>query len=136
MNIAKLFNQAKNMMGVKPYHSNALSAVEREKEINGAIKFTLCASVASLATLEPGIAMATSNLTNVAQNVLTFITGPFGRTVATIAVVVLGLMAMFGKLAWDNAIKVILGIALVFGAGSIIDSFTSMTQSAASGTKI
>jgi type IV secretion system protein VirB2 len=48
------------------------------------------------------------------------LTGTFAKTIATIAVVVLGLMAMFGKLAWDHALKVIFGIALVFGAAGIV----------------
>jgi type IV secretory pathway VirB2 component (pilin) len=34
------------------------------------------------------------------------------------------MMAMFGKLAWDHAIKVIFGIAIVFGAASVIDALS------------
>jgi type IV secretion system protein VirB2 len=83
-----------------------------------------------LVAFEPSIAAAAGggaafgNIEGVATRILTFVTGTFGRTVATIAVVVLGMMAMFGKLAWDHAIKVIFGIAIVFGAASVIDALS------------
>jgi type IV secretion system protein VirB2 len=69
---------------------------------------------ATLAGDENGISKALSNI-------LTVLTGTFGQAVAILAVVVMGFMAMFGKLAWDHAMKVILGIAIVFGAATIID---------------
>jgi type IV secretion system protein VirB2 len=47
--------------------------------------------------------------------------GTLGKTIAIIAVIALGLMAMAGKLEWMTAIKVVLGIVIMFSAGQIIN---------------
>ena len=129
MKITKLVEKAKNMMGAKKHAECAVSAIEREKENQRLTKFVLSSAFVCLVALEPSIAAAAAgdanafgNIEGVATRILGFVTGTFGRTVATIAVVVLGMMAMFGKLAWDHAIKVIFGIAIVFGAASIINA--------------
>lgn len=129
MNIAKLVKQAKNMMGAKHYQSGALDTTNnRQQEGKREARFVLTSALLCLIALEPSVVAAAAdanafgNIENVATRILGFVTGTFGRTVATIAVVVLGMMAMFGKLAWDHAIKVIFGIAIVFGAASIINA--------------
>lgn len=131
MKITKLAEKAKNLMGAKTRAECAMSAIERDKENQRLTKFVLSSALVCLVAFEPSIAAAAAgnanafgNIDAVAGRILGFVTGPFGRTVATIAVVVLGMMAMFGKLAWDHAIKVIFGIAIVFGAASIIDALT------------
>ncbi len=130
MNITKLANQTKNMLASKSNHSGAISAIEQAQENQRVTKFVLTSALVCLVAFEPSIAAAAGggaafgNIEGVATRILTFVTGTFGRTVATIAVVVLGMMAMFGKLAWDHAIKVIFGIAIVFGAASVIDALS------------
>jgi type IV secretion system protein VirB2 len=132
MNITKLANQAKSMLASKSYHSGAMSAIEQAKENQRVTRFVLTSALVCLVAIEPSIAAATTttstsafgNIDSVATKILSFVTGTFGKTVATIAVVVLGMMAMFGKLAWDHAIKVIFGIAIVFGAASVIDALS------------
>ena len=47
------------------------------------------------------------------------------RTLAIIAVIALGLTALAGRLSWDWAIKIIIGIVLVFGAATIVDYIIS-----------
>ena len=139
MNITKLAGKAKSMLTSKAYHSSAMSAIEQAKENQRTTRFVLTSALVCLVALEPTIAAATAgggaafgNIEGVATRILSFMTGTFGRTVATIAVVVLGMMAMFGKLAWDHAIKVIFGIAIVFGAASVIDALSGgMTGAAA-----
>lgn len=123
MKITKLAEKAKNLMGAKTRAECAMSAIEHEQQAKRLTKFVLTTAFVSLVAFEPSIAAATATLGNietVAGTILTALTGTFSRTIATIAVVVLGLMAMFGKLAWDHALKVIFGIALVFGAASIV----------------
>lgn len=56
-----------------------------------------------------------------AQKVLAIFTNGLTRTLAIIAVIACGIAAMAGKLSWDWAIKIIIGIVLVFGATSIVD---------------
>lgn len=84
----------------------------------------LCAIVI-VAAAEPVAAQATNQafapLQTVVQAVVDFITGPFGRLVAIIAVIGLGFLAFAGRLSWFTAGAVVLGIGLVFGAPAIVD---------------
>ncbi|MUO44690.1 TrbC/VirB2 family protein [Agrobacterium vitis] len=59
------------------------------------------------------------------QMIVDFITGPFGRLLAIIAVIALGFMAFAGRLSWFTAGAVVVGIGLVFGAPSIVDQMIS-----------
>lgn len=47
--------------------------------------------------------------------------GSIAKAVAVIAVVVLGFMAMLGKLEWMTAGKVVMGIVIVFSAAQIVN---------------
>jgi type IV secretion system protein VirB2 len=51
--------------------------------------------------------------------------GAIARSVAIVAVCFLGFLAMTGRLAWGLAGSIIIGIALVFGATSLVDSLRS-----------
>ena len=64
-------------------------------------------------------------ITNLTDYILDFLTGPFARSIAGIAVVVLGLMAKAGRLKWQHAASVIFGIALVFGGATIADQLAT-----------
>ncbi|MBK7549936.1 MAG: TrbC/VIRB2 family protein [Rhodoferax sp.] len=70
--------------------------------------------------LTPGLAMATP-WDGAAASVLAIFTGGLARTIAIIAVIACGIAAIAGKLSWDWAIKIIVGIVLIFGATSIVD---------------
>jgi type IV secretion system protein VirB2 len=59
------------------------------------------------------------------QLIIDFITGPFGRAIAILAVVSLGLMAFAGRLSWFTVGFVVIGIGLVFGAPAIVDQLIS-----------
>ncbi len=48
------------------------------------------------------------------------LTGPIGKAVATIAVVVLGIGLFLGKLSWGLAMATAIGIGLIFSAGTIV----------------
>jgi type IV secretion system protein VirB2 len=80
-------------------------------------------------TAELAMAQATNQafapLQTVVQAVVDFITGPFGRLVAIIAVIGLGFLAFAGRLSWFTAGAVVLGIGLVFGAPAIVDQLMS-----------
>ena len=60
-----------------------------------------------------------------AQKVLDIFTGGLARTLAIIAVIACGIAAIAGKLSWDWAIKIIIGIVLIFGAAAIVDYILS-----------
>ncbi len=124
MRIKDIIKNTKEALTIKPFHSSSLSSIEKQRQIQSLARFVLLSAAVMLA-FEPSMAAAaaatTSNIETAATTILTAVTGTLGRTLATIAVVVLGMMAMFGKLAWDSAIKVILGIAIMFGAASVVN---------------
>jgi type IV secretion system protein VirB2 len=77
-----------------------------------------------LALAEPSFAQtsgAFAPLETAVQMIVDFITGPFGRLLAIIAVIALGFLAFAGRLSWFTAGAVVLGIGLVFGAPAIVD---------------
>lgn len=77
--------------------------------------FALCSFL-----LMPEIALA-APWDSAAQKVLDIFTGGLTRTLAIIAVIACGIAAMAGKLSWEWAIKIIIGIVLIFGAAAIVD---------------
>ncbi len=60
------------------------------------------------------------------QAVVDFITGPFGRLCAIIAVMSMGFLAWVGRLSWFLAGGVAMGIGLVFGGPSIVDALIAV----------
>lgn len=77
-----------------------------------------------LVLAEPAFAQSSgpfAPLETAVQMIVDFITGPFGRLLATIAVIGLGFLAFAGRLSWFTAGAVVLGIGLVFGAPAIVD---------------
>jgi type IV secretion system protein VirB2 len=77
-----------------------------------------------LALVEPAFAQSSgafAPLETAVQIIVDFITGPFGRLLAIIAVIALGFLAFAGRLSWFTAGAVVLGIGLVFGAPAIVD---------------
>ncbi len=52
------------------------------------------------------------------------LTGPIGIAVATLAVIGTGFMCMMGRLNWGWFASVIIGMVLIFSAGTIVDGFT------------
>ena len=48
--------------------------------------------------------------------------GPIGAGIATLAIIVVGIGALMGKVSWGMAIIVGLGVGIIFGADSIIQA--------------
>ncbi|WP_052177758.1 TrbC/VirB2 family protein [Methylotenera sp. G11] len=131
MRITNLIKNTKQAFSVQPSNAKPMSAIDREQKNKQLVKFVLTSAAVCLIAFEPTIAAATTGtgtgtggvttgLEGAANNILGLFTGALGKAVATIAVVVMGLMAMFGKLEWERAFKLILGIAIVFGASAFI----------------
>jgi type IV secretion system protein VirB2 len=57
--------------------------------------------------------------------VLTFMTGTFATTAATVAVAAVGFLALTSRIPWSWAFSVVIGVALIFGAAQIVSSLTS-----------
>lgn len=115
--------------------SNSVKTQEQNQRI---VKFMVLSASAALLAIEPSIATATvptldtstvatggaNGISRAVNAIVQTLTGTLGQSIAVLAVVIMGIMAMFGRLAWDHAMKVILGIAIVFGAATIITWIT------------
>lgn len=84
----------------------------------------IAGAIVTAGLVEPAFAQGAgpfAPLETAVQMIVDFITGPFGRLLAIIAVIGLGFLAFAGRLSWFTAGAVVLGIGLVFGAPAIVD---------------
>ncbi|MBQ4874732.1 MAG: TrbC/VirB2 family protein [Rickettsiaceae bacterium H1] len=59
-------------------------------------------------------------IATVVCNVVTQLTGPIGQAVSTVAVIFIGIGLFMGKISWGLALGIAIGMALLFGAESIV----------------
>lgn len=71
-------------------------------------------------SLLPEIALA-APWDDTADKVLEIFTGGLTRTLAIIAIIVSGVLAMFGRMQWSWVINIGIGIVLIFGGAAIVD---------------
>ena len=72
----------------------------------------------------PAEAQVFGKLDTMLQSVISSLTGTTGKALATIGVIVVGLMWVFGQLDVRKAGGVILGIAVIFGSAEIVGALT------------
>ncbi|MDK3075419.1 TrbC/VirB2 family protein [Sedimentitalea sp. JM2-8] len=72
----------------------------------------------------PALAQDLKPIQKMLETVEAALTGPIGIAVATLAVIGTGFMCMMGRLNWGWFASVIIGIVLIFSAGTIVDGFT------------
>ncbi|MET4682651.1 TrbC/VirB2 family protein [Brevundimonas faecalis] len=82
----------------------------------------LIVGVSSLLLVQP--AFASANVEGLLQNVVDMLTGNTARLLAVLAVVVVGILWMFGLFDLRRAAIVVLGIIVVFGAAEIVNLIT------------
>jgi len=81
------------------------------------------ATAASLTFASPAFAQA-ANIEGLLQNVVDMLTGNTARLLAVLAVVIVGVLWMFGLFDLRRAAIVVLGIVVVFGAAEIVNLIT------------
>lgn len=64
-------------------------------------------------------------LGNLLCGVADWFTGSVGKGIATLAIIVIGIGALMGKVSWGMAIIVGLGVAVIFGAPQIVNELGS-----------
>ncbi|HSQ97157.1 MAG TPA: TrbC/VirB2 family protein [Rickettsiales bacterium] len=77
-------------------------------------------SEASAAVSDTTTTASAGAMGTVLCNVLAFVTGTVGRTIATFTIIGIGVGFFTGKVNWGVLIGVMLGIAVLFGAPAII----------------
>ena len=75
----------------------------------------------ALAASEPAYAQSVlGKADSFLQKVVDSLTGTTGKLIATIAVVAVGLAAVFGRIEWTKALIVLAGIAIIVGAPQLV----------------
>lgn len=83
------------------------------------------AAVAAIMTFGAATpALASANVEGLLQNVVDLLTGNTARLLAILAVVIVGVLWMFGLFDLRRAAIVVLGIVVVFGAAEIVNLIT------------
>lgn len=101
-----------------------ITNAQQKRKSSGRTVSTIAMMLVILFFMAPELAMA-EPWDAAAQKVLDIFTGGLARTLAIIAVIACGIAAIAGKLSWDWAIKIIIGIVLIFGAAAIVDYIIS-----------
>lgn len=91
----------------------------------------LAAAVAIGALWQPVAAFAqdAAPIEGVFEWLVGVLQGNIARSIAIIAVCFLGFMAMTGRLAWPLAFSIVVGIAFVFGAATLVDAIRETASS-------
>jgi type IV secretion system protein VirB2 len=77
--------------------------------------------VDAMATAAAGTGAGGDTIGNVLCNVVEWFTGKVGQGIATLAIIVIGVGALMGKVSWGMAIIVGIGVAVIFGAPAIVN---------------
>lgn len=80
----------------------------------------LFAVVVGVSLLPETSSAATNVIEQVFCNLVLIMNGTTGKAIATIAIIAVGVGALLGKISWGMALIVAIGVALVFGAASIV----------------
>jgi type IV secretion system protein VirB2 len=97
----------------------------QKKDMAAAWQLCLAFVLTAVVVMLPDFAAATNNNTpigNIFCTIVGWATGNTGKGLATIAITVIGVGALLGKVSWGMALIVALGIALVFGAAGVVDA--------------
>lgn len=84
-------------------------------------RFCLCLLAAYATLMVPSLAYAGATIGDVLCNVVDWFTGPVGSGIATLAIIVVGVGALMGKVSWGMAIIVGIGVAVIFGSKTIVN---------------
>ena len=104
------------------------NVTKSRKEVATMWQLCLALAISGAAVMLPDLAFATSPsatdtpIGNIFCSIANLATGNTGKGLATIAITVIGLGALLGKVSWGMALIVALGIALIFGAAAIAGS--------------
>jgi type IV secretory pathway VirB2 component (pilin) len=104
------------------------------KDLSVAWQVCFLTMLSAVIVMMPDMALATDTpIGNVLCTVKDWFTGNTGKGLATIAITIIGIGALLGKVSWGMAIIVGIGVAIVFGAAGIVDSLNAGVTDASTG---
>ncbi len=96
----------------------------RRRSLAQYLALILAVFAISMLLTDPAYAQAADGVTSMAENIKTWLTGSFAKTIAVIAVVIVGFMFFTGRASLGLLVTVIVGIFIVFSAQWIVDTIT------------
>jgi type IV secretory pathway VirB2 component (pilin) len=91
--------------------------------------FCLTLVAAAAMTMIPEISLADAGddggIGSAMCTIVEWFNGSTGKAIATIAIIVLGIAAFFGKVTWGMALMFAIGIFAIFGAANIVNAIAS-----------
>lgn len=88
-------------------------------------RFVFSTATILLLMTQPSAAQDFQGVTNFLDKIVEAITGPIGIAISALAVMAIGFSFMTGRMDWTFAVAVILGIAIVFGGASFVQTLTA-----------
>jgi type IV secretory pathway VirB2 component (pilin) len=79
---------------------------------------------------------STDSFTQVICGFMEEVQGPMGKTLGTLAIIILGILSTLGKVSWELAFVVTIGIALIFGADTVVSLFENNMNGINCGTAV
>ena len=105
------------------------------KDLALAWQICLMVMLSTVIIMMPDFAFATDTpMGKVLCTVVNWFTGNTGKGLATIAITVIGIGALLGKVSWGMAIIVGIGVAIVFGAASLVNAMNAGASTTCSTT--
>jgi type IV secretion system protein VirB2 len=107
------------------------------KKADLARSWQICAAMvlSAVVIMAPDLAAAVDTpFGNIFCTVVSWFTGNTGKGLATIAITIIGVGALLGKVSWGMALIVGVGVAIVFGAAGIVDAMNAGASSGCSTT--
>ena len=106
--------------------SKGYSMKTQTKDLSLTWQMCLMACLSAVVIMMPDYAFAVDGpntpMGNVICTVANWFTGNTGKGLATIAITVIGIGALLGKVSWGMAIIVGVGVAIIFGAAGIVSA--------------
>ena len=96
----------------------------RRRAFVQAIAIIATALLVSMLLSDPAHAQGADGITSMAENIKTWLTGTFAKTIAGSAVGMVGFMFFTGRASLGLLVTVIVGIFIVFSAQWIVDTIT------------
>lgn len=100
----------------------------KTSNLSTAWQMTVMIMLSVIAVMMPDLAFAANDATPIGNAMCTvagWFLGNTGQGLATLAIIVIGVGALMGKVSWGMAIIVGLGIALIFGAAAMVNAINA-----------
>ncbi len=104
-----------------------VTTTKQSADLSFAWQICLALVLTAAIIMAPELANASGNtpFSNMFCTVVGWFKGATGKALATIAITIIGIGALLGKVSWGMALIVGTGVAIIFGAAGIVDAMNA-----------